>query len=185
MNWIATSLRLFSIVEDSGFRDFVDFLSNLNKQFSIPGRRKVRDQIESYGELVRMKMQNMIDNDINYFSATTDIWSSRTMESFMAMTLHALSKDFEMINLTIEIDPLQGRHTGAMICTRMSDAFERWNLNKKKLVLMLRDNASNAKSACNAFGIESFVALVTPFTSLLVLYLCKGITGVMITTWRY
>ena len=81
MNWIATSLRPFSIVEDSGFRDFVDFLSNLNKQFSIPGRRKVRDQIESYGELVRMKMQNKIDKDINYFSATTDIWSSRTMES--------------------------------------------------------------------------------------------------------
>ncbi len=84
----------------------VEFLSNLNKHFSIPGRRKVRDQIELYGQLVRMKMQNKIDVALNYFSATTDIWSSRTMESFMAMTLHALSKDFEMINLTIEIDPL-------------------------------------------------------------------------------
>lgn len=152
VNWIATSLRPFSIVEDSGFRHFVDFLSNLNKQFSIPGRKKVREQLESYGELVRMKMQNKIDNDINYFSATTDIWSSRTM----AITLHALSKDFQMINLTIEIDPLQGRHTGAMICTKMSNAFERWNLEKKKLVLMLRDNASNAIRACEDWGIESF-----------------------------
>ena len=71
-------------------------------------------------------------------------------------TLHALSKDFEMINMTIEIDPLIGRHTGEMICTRMSDAFERRNLNKEKLVLLLRDNASNATKACNAFDVESF-----------------------------
>ena len=156
VNWIATSLRPFSIVEDSGFRDLVDFLSNLNKHFLIPGRRKVRDQIESYGELVRIKMRNKINNDVNYYSTTTDIWSSRTMESFMAITLHALSRDFEMINMTIEIDPLIGRHTGEMICTRMSDAFERWNLNKEKLVLLLRDNASNATKACNDFEIESF-----------------------------
>jgi len=69
VNWIATFLRPFSIVEDTGFRDFVDFLSNLNNQFCIPGRRKVRNQIESYGELVRMKMQNKIDVALNYFGA--------------------------------------------------------------------------------------------------------------------
>jgi len=101
-------------------------------------------------------MQEKINNDINYFSATTDIWFSRTMRSFMSITLHALSKDFQMINMTLEIDPLEGRHTGEMICTKMSNAFRDWNLEKKKLVLMLRDNASNAKKACSDWGIESF-----------------------------
>jgi len=51
-NWIATSLRPFSIVEGPGFRDFVDFLCNLNKQFSIPGRKKVRNQLESFESLL-------------------------------------------------------------------------------------------------------------------------------------
>jgi len=130
-NWIATSLRPSSIIEDPRFRDFVNFLCNLNKKFSIPGRKKVRNQLDSYGELVHGKMQEKINNDINYFSATIDIWSSRTMQSFMAITLHALSKDFQMINMTLEIDPLEGRHTGEMICTNMSNAFKDCNLEKK------------------------------------------------------
>jgi len=55
-----------------------------------------------------------------------------------------------------------------------SNAFERWNLEKKKLVLMLRDNASNAKKACTDWGIESFGCISH-----------SRITGAMITTWRY
>jgi len=176
-NWIATSLRPFSIVEDSGFRDFVDFLCNLNKQFFIPGRKKVRNHFESYGELVREKMQEKINNDINNFSATTDIWSSRTMQSFMTITLHALSKDFQMINMTLEIDPLEGRHTGEIICTKMSNTFKDWNLEKKQLVLMLRDNASNAKKLVPTGDLKALVALATPFTSLLAPCLRRRIKG--------
>ena len=122
-------------------------------------------------------MQEKINNDINYFSATTDIWSSRTMQSFIAITLHALSKDFQMINMTIEIDPLEGRHTGEMICTKMSNAFRNWNLEKKILVLMLRDNVSNAKKLVPTGELKALVALATPFTSLLAPCLRRRIKG--------
>jgi hypothetical protein len=68
-----------------------------------------------FGDLVELKMKGIIKSNINYFSATTDVWSSRTTDSFMAITLHGLTDNFSMINLTLEVKPLQGKHTGTSI----------------------------------------------------------------------
>lgn len=66
VKWIAESLRPFTVVEDKGFRDFVHFLCNLHKEFSVPGRIKVRNQLVSFGTLVREKMKEKIKRDVKY-----------------------------------------------------------------------------------------------------------------------
>ena len=87
---------------------------------------KVRTQLMAFGELVQSKMKEKIKRDIKYFSTTTDIWSSRTMESFMTITLQALTEDFNMINMTLEVEPLQRKHTGTYIMEKMSESFHNW-----------------------------------------------------------
>ena len=69
----------------------------------------------TYDGLVRGKKREKIQDDVKYFSSTTDIWSSRTIESFMAITLHALTEDFHMIIMTLTVDPLKGKHSGDFI----------------------------------------------------------------------
>jgi hypothetical protein len=101
-------------------------------------------------------MKEKLQNDVKYFSATTDIWSPKTMESFMALTLHALTEDFEVINLMLAVDPLRGRHTGDFIHCTMQDSFNDWGIQKDDLVLVLRDNASNAVEACNDWNVKHF-----------------------------
>ena len=49
---VAESLRPFTIVEDSGFREFVQFVCNLNKEFSVLGRQKLRSQLVLFAEIV-------------------------------------------------------------------------------------------------------------------------------------
>ena len=149
VKWIAESLRPFLIVEDIGFLNFVDFLCNLHRQFSMPSQMKVRNQLMAFGELVQSKMKEKIKREIKYFSTTTDIWSSRTMESFMAITLQALTDDFNMINMTLEVEPLQRKHTGTYIMEKMIESFHKWGIEKENMTMMLRDNASNAIEACN------------------------------------
>ena len=39
---------------------------------------------------------------IDYFAITTDIWSLRVLESFMAETLHYLTENFKMVNMVLE-----------------------------------------------------------------------------------
>ena len=156
IKWIAESLRPFLIVEDKGFLDFVDFLCSLNRQFNVPSQKKVRNQLMVFGELVELKMKEIIKSDINYFSATTHIWSSRTMDSFMAITLHGLTDNFSMINLTLEVKPLQGKHTGTFIMEQMSESFQKWGILKENMTMMLRDNASNVIKACCDWEIPHF-----------------------------
>ena len=101
----------------------------------------------AFGELVQLKMKEKIKRDIKYLGNTTDIWSSRTMESFMAITLQALTDDFNMINMTLEVEPLQRKHTGTYIMEKMSESFHNWGIEKENMTMMLRDNASNAIEA--------------------------------------
>lgn len=84
-----------------------------------------------------------------YFAMTTDIWSSRVMESYMAETLHYLTEDFEMRNLTFEVTPFRGSHTALTIRNFWEDTFSTFGLRTEILTMMVRDNASNCVKACN------------------------------------
>ena len=53
----------------------------------------------------------------------------------MAITLHALTEDFNMINMTLEVEPLQGKNTRTYIMENMIDGESKVFINgesKKK-----------------------------------------------------
>ena len=72
-------------------------------------------QIMILRENIMKCVQQQLIDEIEYYSLTNDIWTSRTMQSFMAFTLHYLSEDFEMIAFVLEDKSLQGSHTGNYI----------------------------------------------------------------------
>ena len=64
---IAESLRPFSIVEDEGFKDFAEFLCNVNGRFVIPSRFKLRKDLSKISSLTTSKMREMMKKDMKYF----------------------------------------------------------------------------------------------------------------------
>ena len=54
-------------------------------------------------------------NDAQYFSITTDLWSSRAKQSYIAVTIHYLTASFEMKSHLIETKEFAEAHTGEMI----------------------------------------------------------------------
>ena len=42
----------------------------------------------------------------------TDMWTSRNGSSFIAITLHYLTKEFRMRSFTLEVAPFVGEHSG-------------------------------------------------------------------------
>jgi hypothetical protein len=93
---------------------------------------------------------------MEYFSLTTDIWSSRVMQSYLALTLHYLTDDFEMKTCVLEVKPLIGSHTAESIKSTLMASMDSFGLNTGKLSLLLRDNASNRVKACNNMDINHF-----------------------------
>ena len=149
VQWTATSLRPFTIIEDKGFLQFVHWLNVLRTNFIVPSRNKHQDQLMKVADMVMKQLKTKIEKEMDYFTMTTDIWSSRVMESYMAETLHYLTQDFEIQNLTIEVTPFRGSHTALNIRNFWEDSFCAFGLSTEKLTMMMRDNASNGVKACN------------------------------------
>ena len=96
VKWTSKSLRPFKIVEDSGFKDFCMFLNQLRSRYEIPSRTKHRNQMMKIAECVMNGVKETIASEMTYYSMTFDIWSSRVMQSFMGVTLHYLTDNFQV-----------------------------------------------------------------------------------------
>jgi hypothetical protein len=156
IEWICKSLRPISVVEDGGFKELLNYVNSLGTSISIPSRNTVAQKLTESANKLRIKLKEILKEECSYYCATTDIWSSRALDSFMSYTLHYLTADFTMRHWTLEVTPFGGQHTGQRIADRLNQVMAEWNLEKKNLILMLRDNASNAVLSCKILEIESF-----------------------------
>ena len=71
-------------------------------------------------------IKKIISVNCSIFSSTSDMWSSRTMKAFMAVTIHFLTDEFIMRSYTLEVKPVLGKHTGDMIKSEMESSFSKW-----------------------------------------------------------
>jgi hypothetical protein len=156
VKWMSECLRPFKIVEDSGFVEFCAFLNQLRSRYELPSRNKHRNQMMKLAECVMKKLKESINMEVDYYSITTDIWSSHVMQSFIAVTLHYLTEEFNMKIFVIEVSLLKGNHTGAFIAECLGNTLSKFNLQTHKLVLLLRDNASNGIKACKDMTVSHF-----------------------------
>ena len=139
VNWVGTSLRPFRIIEDEGFVRYTEWLNRLRTTFKLPSKNKLKQQLMQVANLVVKKIVQEIKNNVD-ICMTTDIWSSRVMESYMAETLHYITEAFDMRSFTLEVTPLRGVHTGENINFFWRNRLPSIALRKKKMSMMLRDN---------------------------------------------
>lgn len=154
--WTSMSLRPFSIVEDRMLQDMFYFANSCSGALNLPSRNTNKTYLMEEFMTLKANVQKDITDNCFYFCTTSDMWSSRTMKAFMALTLHYLTKDFRLRNFTLEVKHVFGKHTGDMIRNEMEDSFQRWNLTKSSLTMMLRDSGSNMVKACEDWGVSHF-----------------------------
>lgn len=150
--WIGESLRPFSLVEDKGFRRFVKWLVEVQAYFRDVSRRSICRRMKQVCKLMDRKIRQMIHNELEQFCCTSDIWTNRSMDSYIALTLHGLTEDFRKIDVVLAVEYIPERHTGEHIKNRLDGIFQKWGLLKCQLTLLVRDNGSDIKKACKLWG---------------------------------
>lgn len=156
VDWIGSSVRPFSDVEDKGLRQLIEFACLLQRQFQMPSRFKVRRQLIRVVGALMVKVTKTIASEMLYYALTSDIWTSLAMESFISLTIHYLTDGFEMREFTLKVSKLEGRHTGDLIKATLSTALIDFGIDKCNMSMMLRDNGSNMVKACNDWRVTSF-----------------------------
>ena len=115
VEWIASSVRPFMISEDAGLQKVCDFAVLVDGRLNLPSRNKVKKDIDELAVKLASRMKDELQKYCLHYALTSNLWSSQTMQAFMAMTIHFLTEDFSMHNYTLEVCPVLGQHTANMI----------------------------------------------------------------------
>lgn len=153
--WMVQSLHSISMVEDDGFRMYIEFIARelAGINLKIPKRTQVRSDMVRVAAEQRAARKTKIDADCAFYAVTTDIWTDRRLRNYVSLTAHYLDKQFLSNNWTLEVKRFPGKHTGTSIASALDDTLSRWELKKSFCTKLLRDGAANAVLASNILGV--------------------------------
>lgn len=87
---------------------------------------------------------------------TTDCWRSSANESYLALTAHYMTTDFELQSVLLECAQIFDTHTSENLAKEIIRIVEEFSL-KDKVILVVSDNVSNITSAVKKhFGWQHF-----------------------------
>lgn len=94
----------------------------------------------------------------NHFGVTTDLWSSVAQDSYLSLTAHFISPDFEYKQACLRAVPFNGSHTCPEIAAVISNCLQAWEIYNK-LHIVVRDNGSNFVAGLRDAGIVNLPCL--------------------------
>ena len=108
----------FSIVEDKGFKALLKLLC---PRYVLPNRRAI-----SATMLPAEYEKTMVDvietcKDIRKCCLTTDCWSSRNNESFIAVTVHYINEEFQFKSVLLGCSQFDESHTSVNLAKQIKN----------------------------------------------------------------
>ena len=143
----ATNVPL-SLVDCPEFRDL---LKEMDKQYDIPGRKKLGKDIEIVYTKLKKNISLVLEN-AKRISLCSDIWSKQgMMGSFLGVTAHCFTfLDKKCHSITLAVRRFESPHTGRRIAALLQTIVDEWNM-QHKIFRSLTDNGSNMIKAFRQF----------------------------------
>ncbi|KAI5105043.1 zinc finger BED domain-containing protein 1-like, partial [Silurus meridionalis] len=126
---------------------FQRLIQTLDKRYQLPSRTQftrfaIPEMYEKCKEGVEYELKQ-----VKYYATTTDMWSSRTMEPYMSLTVHYINDNFEMKSRCLQTAFFPEDHTGENISEGLKEALASWGLCEEQQVSITTDNGTNIVKA--------------------------------------
>ncbi|KAF1316110.1 hypothetical protein FI667_g15657, partial [Globisporangium splendens] len=144
------------MVVDDGFVEYIQYITEDFGQVKvkIPKRTQLRKEIVNIAADLRQHLKDAIRKGCDYYSMTSDIWTARSVHSYISLTLHYVDENFSPKSWTLEVEELPGIHDGEAISRAIGGIMRRWELPPIRCTKLLRDGASNAVLAGDLVGVD-------------------------------
>ena len=148
---LASDYLPYEFVERQGFQALMKLVV---PQYHIPSRTFFSRSIvpAMYKNLKREMIDRIATKFVGMpsYCFSTDIRSSRALDSYISFCLIYLTADFQMRSYTLENKPFVAMsHTGEAILESLEKSIEDWSLPRAVPIYVLRDNGSNMRAAMN------------------------------------
>lgn len=153
--FIAKDMRPFSVVDNVGFRELVRVLE---PRYHIPSRPHFSQEVVPalYCE-AKAKVVDGLKKAENV-AITTDGWTSRACQSYITVTAHVISTEWEMKSFVLQTRPLFESHTGTNIAEVLKAAIHEWELERAPhSTAVVTDNARNMEVAVREAGLSPHI----------------------------
>ena len=147
LKMIVKDMQPISVVEDEGFQSL---LHVLDPRYELPSRKSIMRMLPNAYDKKVEEIKKEI-SQVSHVALTSDLWTSRTTESYMTITCHFLSPTWELKSLVLETLKFNLSHTAEHIADALLKVSENWDISSK-VVAIVTDNASNIVAAVKITG---------------------------------
>jgi hypothetical protein len=142
LRWIILTTQPLSTVTQKAY---IEHMNIIDPQFIVPGEKKIRMMItRSYG-YNRNKLKLLLKT-AQSISLTTDLWSSRSKHGYLGLTATWINKEFEILDVLLEISYLPAPHTAKAITEAIEKSISKWEI-ENHVVSVTTDNGANMVAA--------------------------------------
>ena len=125
---------------------FSEFVACISRgSFKMPGRTKVTKMIDELYEEMMMKLKDMMKQS-NSVSLTTDAAKMPTGDSYVAITGHSISSDWELLSAVLAVSISNVSHTAEEIAALVQELGIKYTLDDR-LDAIATDNGANFVAA--------------------------------------
>ncbi|XP_065138382.2 E3 SUMO-protein ligase ZBED1-like [Paramisgurnus dabryanus] len=143
-NHIAKDMVPLITVEKDGFKQMI---KTLDPRYEMQSRKYFSQvAIPNLYQKHRATLETDLAT-VHHFAATTDLWSSRTMEPYLSLTVHFISEEWVLQSHCLQTSYFPNDHTGEFLAAGLKEAFDSWGLSEQKLVAITTDSGANIKKA--------------------------------------
>ena len=142
--FVALDLRPLRVVEGTGFKQLMNYIE---PAYVVPSRTHITSICRKKYHAIKQEVSNSLESTTSV-ALTTDIWTSRTVQSYITVTVNFLTEDWILDSRVLVTHEMMERHTGVNIAECLREIVKDWNLDNK-VVAVVHDNASNMVLACD------------------------------------
>ena len=148
ITFLADSGVAFQVV---GRSSFINLMKTANKRIKLKSPKTYMRLTKLKADEIDKSIRDIIktikdDGDIKSVGFTTDLWTSRSQDSYMSLTIHFIDRFWQLHRLTPFVKPFPENHTGVNISIGLQDMIMQLDLNTGNIDLVcVNDNASNMK----------------------------------------
>ena len=129
-------------------KEFCHLVEKLEPRFTIPSRKTLTERIipTMYSDVKQSKIIPSIKN-ASHVALTTDCWTSRTNASYIGLTIHFLTPEWQLEQFVLESKELPISHTAENLAEALTECLSDWSIDENQISCTSIDNAANIVKA--------------------------------------
>jgi hypothetical protein len=169
--WLITDSLPFNVVNKKGY---LKMMKTIDPAFNPPSSKSIKSSLAvAYNKGV-LQLKELLSRTCETASITTDLWTSRSNDGYIGVTLHWLSPDFEVYDAILAVEKIEYPHTGERIKEYLNAKVEEFELSGK-IVCAITDNGKNMKKAIRIWDVVEHISCSAHTLQLTVFHTLKYI----------